>query len=118
MAARMSYVDGGVLPPLPVATLGAALTRAAGSAGGLHHLDEHGRRSTRSYRELAEDATAVLGGLRAAGARPGEHVVLQLAHGPDLLTAFWAAVLGGLVAVPVSAQAGADQLAAVGRVVG
>ncbi|GAB3010019.1 SDR family NAD(P)-dependent oxidoreductase [Amycolatopsis acidiphila] len=54
-----------------------------------------------SYRDLAESAGRVLGGLRARGVRPGDPVILQLRDNQDIVTVFWACVLGGFVATPI-----------------
>ncbi|MGC9441204.1 AMP-binding protein [Streptomyces sp. WG5] len=60
-----------------------------------------------SYAELRDDALRLLTGLRERGLRPGDKVVLLLERPRDFLTAFWAAVLGGLVPCPL-APLGAD----------
>jgi non-ribosomal peptide synthetase component F/thioesterase domain-containing protein/NADP-dependent 3-hydroxy acid dehydrogenase YdfG/aryl carrier-like protein len=55
-----------------------------------------------SYAELRDEASRVLGGLRALGARPGDKVILQLADNRDFVTGLWGCILGGFVAVPLA----------------
>src|SRR5262249_47253996 len=54
-----------------------------------------------SYGELLNEAAAILGGLRARGLTPGDHVLLQIPDNRDLIPAFWGCVLGGVVPVPL-----------------
>lgn len=54
-----------------------------------------------SYRDLAESAGRVLGGLRARGVKRGDPVIFQLRDNQEIVTVFWACVLGGFVATPV-----------------
>jgi acyl-CoA synthetase (AMP-forming)/AMP-acid ligase II len=98
-----AVLDGGPAPALPVADLGQALVRAAArsDAGQIHIVRQDGSDLAFGYPELLDGARRILAGLRAGGARPGERVLLQVRHEPDLLAAFWAAVLGGLVPIPV-----------------
>lgn len=85
-------------------TLVATLLRAAqdhqGSA--IIHLQEDGAEIIQSYRQLLEEAERVLSGLRAAGLKAGDNVILQCASSRDFLPVFWGCVLGGMVPVPVS----------------
>lgn len=99
-----SLLTGEALPEPTVRSLPALLERAAGLGDrhGVLLIDREGVELLLSYRELLELASRALTGLRLAGAAPGDRVVLQLADGKDLLTAFWACVLGGLVPAPVS----------------
>ena len=93
---------GGRFGDLDVDTLPAALLRAARSGRGtITCLDGDGSWS-RTYGELLTEASRVLGGLRALGLRPGDDVLLQLEHNPDVLVSFWACVLGGFVPVPMA----------------
>jgi acyl-CoA synthetase (AMP-forming)/AMP-acid ligase II/NADP-dependent 3-hydroxy acid dehydrogenase YdfG len=68
-----------------------------------------------SYRELSNTAERVMAGLRAAGLRPGQYVILQLVRGEDFLAAYWGCVLGGFVpaalAVPAAFDAAGTALA-------
>ncbi len=55
-----------------------------------------------TYRELLAEAQHVLGGLRAAGLRPGDAALFVFDDNRGYLTAFWACVLGGFVPTPVA----------------
>ncbi|MGI5336494.1 SDR family NAD(P)-dependent oxidoreductase [Streptomyces sp. CA-181903] len=103
-----------------VRTLPEALRRAAGAdRGGIVTVDRHGEEHALSYAELAEDAERVLGGLRAAGMRPGDRAVFQCPGHRDFLTAFWACLLGGFVPVPLAPSDGyTEDTASVERLAG
>ncbi|MGI5350694.1 AMP-binding protein [Streptomyces sp. CA-250714] len=103
----VAVLHGGPLPDLPVRNLGQTLTRAArsGTAGRVVCLDgTDAPPRVLTYQELLDDAARILTSVRGLGARPGDRVVLQLGDEPDLLAAFWACQLGGLVPVPVAAN--------------
>ncbi|NGO73270.1 AMP-binding protein, partial [Streptomyces boncukensis] len=86
-----------------VATLPAALERAAaGAAGGILLLAADGGEYELDYATLADEARRVLGGLQAAGLTAGDRALLQCPGHRDFLVAFWACVLGGIVPVPLS----------------
>ncbi|GAA2133872.1 hypothetical protein GCM10009760_10460 [Kitasatospora kazusensis] len=112
--ALLSFLDGGPLPALPVDTLGEALVRAAGlpDAGLIHYVQADGSAVDSSYPELLADALRILTGLRAGGARAGDKLMLQIRSEPDLLGAFWAAVLGGLIPITLAPGPADDQAAA------
>jgi len=99
-----SILDGGPLRQPDLTVLSAALVRAAGRTGGgeIIYLDDDGAPHKQSYAELLDDAAHILRGMRTAGARVGDKVVLQIGTDPDLLATFWACVLGGFVPVPVT----------------
>jgi acyl-CoA synthetase (AMP-forming)/AMP-acid ligase II/NADP-dependent 3-hydroxy acid dehydrogenase YdfG/acyl carrier protein len=99
-------VDGGpVRPPTGAATtLQEALRQAADLAPdkGTRFLTGDGDEDFQSYRQLLVDAQHLLGGLRAAGLRPGDAPLFQFRDNRAFLTAFWACVLGGFVPTPVA----------------
>ncbi|HLQ13681.1 MAG TPA: AMP-binding protein [Steroidobacteraceae bacterium] len=55
-----------------------------------------------SYGELYERALGILHHLQRLGARPGDRLLLFLASNEAFIDAFWAAILGGIVPVPVA----------------
>ena len=63
-----------------------------------------GERETRSvpYGELHQRALAILHRLQRLGARPGDKLILFLSGNEPFIDAFWAALLGGIIAVPVA----------------
>ncbi|MEV0598202.1 alpha/beta fold hydrolase [Streptomyces sp. NPDC050315] len=102
---RRSVAEG---PPLTTKlwdTLPAVLRRAAAASSPqeLVYVLGDGAVDRQSYAELAVDASRVLGGLRAAGVRCGDRVVLQLADNRDFVSGLWACLLGGFVAAPLAA---------------
>ncbi|MEV7779460.1 condensation domain-containing protein [Kitasatospora sp. NPDC088351] len=103
-AAPPSLSTGAPLRPYPESTLGAVLRRVAGAAqpSGLEYLRPDGTTERQSYPELLDEASRVMGALRATGLRPGDRVLLQLADNRHFVTGFWACVLGGFVAVPLA----------------
>ncbi|MEV8478007.1 amino acid adenylation domain-containing protein [Streptomyces sp. NPDC051173] len=96
--------EGPPLPELTAHTWAEALRRAAG--GGEHaevvHVRADGSETRRSYASLIEEASRVLGGLRALGLRPGDQVILQCEDTEDFLAALWGCILGGFVTVPLT----------------
>ncbi len=55
-----------------------------------------------AFADLYERALGILHALQKLGARPGDKLVLFLADNEHFIDAFWAAVLGGIVPVPVA----------------
>ncbi|HLZ56764.1 MAG TPA: non-ribosomal peptide synthetase, partial [Ktedonosporobacter sp.] len=95
--------------PLPVefatpATLAQALERAVRQEDvkGIHYLQPDGTEITQSYAVLCSEAERILGGLRKLGLRTGDTVILHVEENQDYLPTFWACILGGLIAVPIS----------------
>ncbi len=56
-----------------------------------------------SYEQLYQDAVSVLAVLQERGMKPGDELLLQIEDERKFMTVFWAAVLGGFIAVPVTA---------------
>lgn len=55
-----------------------------------------------SYGELYERALGILHHLQKLGARRGDKLILFLGNNEQFIDAFWAAVLGGIIPVPVA----------------
>ncbi len=72
---------------------------------GMVYVVDDGLEERLSYSELLGAAERVLGGLRAAGLARGYKVVLQLENELHLVIAFWAAMLGGYLPVPLAVPA-------------
>jgi acyl-CoA synthetase (AMP-forming)/AMP-acid ligase II/NAD(P)-dependent dehydrogenase (short-subunit alcohol dehydrogenase family) len=100
-----ALADGGPLDPGPghPRTLQDALRRAAadGAGRGVTYVLTDGATVTETYAGLLARAQRVLRGLRDAGVRPGESVLLQLDDARGFVGAFWACVLGGFLPAPV-----------------
>ncbi len=67
----------------------------------LYHSGEHESRRV-TYSQLHERALGILQHLQQLGARPGDRMILLLNNNEQFIDAFWAAVLGGIVPVPVA----------------
>ena len=65
-----------------------------------HSGENESRRVT--YGELHQRALGVLHHLQQLGARPGDRMILLLNNNEQFIDAFWGAVLGGIVPVPVA----------------
>src|SRR5579863_7768297 len=70
--------------------------------GKITHLEgEHDARDV-SYEELHARAVGILHHLQRLGARRGDKLILFLGSNEQFIDAFWAAVLGGIIPVPVA----------------
>ncbi|MGW0601634.1 amino acid adenylation domain-containing protein [Streptomyces sp. NPDC002776] len=86
-----------------------ALRRAAAQdRGDIVHVHADGSEHRRTYASLIPEASRVLAGLRRAGLRPGDQVILQCDATEDFLAVLWGCVLGGFVAVPLTVPATYD----------
>jgi microcystin synthetase protein McyG len=70
--------------------------------GGLVYVRADGTELRQSYAELLAEAGRVATGLRDAGVKPGDPVLLQLEAGEDFFPGFWGCVGAGAVAIPVA----------------
>ena len=68
----------------------------------LIYLEGENERREVSFGELYERALGILYHLQRMGARRGDKLILFLANNEQFLDAFWAAILGGIVPVPVA----------------
>ncbi|MET8170066.1 amino acid adenylation domain-containing protein [Streptomyces sp. NPDC005329] len=92
-----------------VATWAQALVRAADrSRGDIVHVRPDGGESRRDYAGLVPEASRALAGLRRAGLRPGDQVILQCDSSEDFLAVLWGCILGGFVAVPLTVPVSYD----------
>ncbi len=57
---------------------------------------------TRSYGDLWQQSTTLLGYLQAEGLSPGDFIIIHVEHCDDFVAAVWSCFLGGFVAVPVA----------------
>ncbi|HYG11057.1 MAG TPA: AMP-binding protein, partial [Pyrinomonadaceae bacterium] len=77
---------------------------------GIVYIQRDGSAVEQSYRELAGAAERVMGGLRSAGVKAGEKVILQLEENEEFVVGFWGCVLGGFVPVPLAVPATYEQV--------
>ncbi|MEO1320499.1 MAG: AMP-binding protein, partial [Pseudomonadota bacterium] len=69
---------------------------------GVRFIDGEDDTARLGFAELEARALQLLGGLQAQGLSAGDELVIFTRDNQKFLTAFWAAVLGGLVPVPVA----------------
>ncbi len=101
--------EGPALAEPSVSGWAEALRRAAERGqGDIVHVHADGSEHRRSYASLIPEASRVLAGLRRAGLRPGDQVILQCDATEDFLAVLWGCVLGGFVAVPLTVPASYD----------
>ncbi len=68
----------------------------------IRFIDGEKEESAVSFAALWDRATALLGSLQARGMKPGDELIIFSKSNESFVTAFWAAVLGGIVPVPVA----------------
>ena len=78
------------------------LAEAHGSDRHIRFIDGQSDESVLSFGELRERALSLLGSLQAKGMQPGDELVVFCKSNAEFVVAFWAAVLGGIVPVPVA----------------
>src|SRR3984885_3366341 len=98
----MSAARPNTCPPISATTLTELLEATRGLARNVSYLG--GERETRSvsFGQLHERALAILHRLQRLGARPGDKLILFLSANEPFIDAFWAALLGGIIAVPIA----------------
>jgi len=97
----LAYVHGGPLDGVEerFSALSEVLERAAelGAGRRVTFIGPEGEELVWSYAELLAAAQRIAGGLEALGLRPRAYVVLLLEHNQEVLSAFWACLLGGFI---------------------
>ena len=68
----------------------------------IQFIDGDKDESTLSFAELWNNAVDLLGTLQSRGLAPGDELVIFTKSNRKFVTAFWAAVLGGIVPVPIA----------------
>lgn len=79
----------------------------------IHYLLEKDREYSQTYAELWHNALLLLGGLQLQGLKPGDYVILQIAHLEEHFSAFWACVLGGFIPVTVAVPSNPNDAAVI-----
>jgi acyl-CoA synthetase (AMP-forming)/AMP-acid ligase II len=72
------------------------------AARNITYLESDGDERSVAFGELYERALGILHHLQQLGARRGDKLILFLASNEPFIDAFWAAVLGGIIPVPVA----------------
>ncbi len=68
----------------------------------IRFIDGESDESTVKFADLWDRALALLGSLQARGMQPGDELIIFSKSNESFVIAFWAAVLGGMVPVPVA----------------
>ena len=83
-------------------TLPDLLADAHGKDREIQFIDGENAESTVKFAELWDRALALLGSLQARGMQSGDELIIFSRSNESFIIAFWAAVLGGIVPVPVA----------------
>ncbi|MHB1871365.1 MAG: non-ribosomal peptide synthetase [Steroidobacteraceae bacterium] len=83
-------------------TLSELLEANRAVAGGITYLESEQDSRTVGFGELYERAVGILYHLQRLGARPGDKLILFLGNNEQFIDGFWAAILGGIIPVPVA----------------
>jgi acyl-CoA synthetase (AMP-forming)/AMP-acid ligase II/aryl carrier-like protein len=83
-------------------TLSALLHENRNAARAITYLEGEKESRSVSFAQLYERALGILYHLQQLGARPGDRLILLLAGNEPFIDAFWAAVLGGIIPVPLA----------------
>jgi acyl-CoA synthetase (AMP-forming)/AMP-acid ligase II/acyl carrier protein len=83
-------------------TLTDLLADARGKDREIRFIDGENDESIVRFADLWDRALALLGSLQARGMRPGDELIIFSKSNESFVIAFWAAVLGGMVPVPVA----------------
>ena len=83
-------------------TLSALMHANRGAARSISYLEGEQESRVVTYGELYERALGILYHLQQLGARPGDRLILLLGGNEPFIDAFWAAVLGGIIPVPLA----------------
>ncbi len=83
-------------------TMTALLADGRGRDRTIRFIDGQDDESALSFAELWERAAALLGSLQAKGMQAGDELIIFSRSNRSFVIAFWAAILGGIVPVPVA----------------
>jgi len=78
------------------------LDEARGKDREIRFIDGESDETTLRFSDLWDRATALLGSLQARGMQPGDELVIFSKSNQSFVVAYWAAMLGGIVPVPVA----------------
>ncbi|MET0280182.1 MAG: non-ribosomal peptide synthetase [Steroidobacteraceae bacterium] len=87
---------------MTVTTLNELMAANAAAARGVTYHSGEGQSRRVTYAGLRDRALGLLHHLQALGAKPGDKLILLLNNNEQFIDAFWAAVLGGIIPVPVA----------------
>ncbi|MDB5808643.1 MAG: AMP-dependent synthetase [Betaproteobacteria bacterium] len=85
------------------ATLNDALIERRSSARSIHYIEGEDNERAVRFADLHSRALGLLHHFQACGAKPGDELILLVDNNAQFIDAFWACVLGNLIAVPLAA---------------
>lgn len=83
-------------------SLTAVLRESRGLDRSIRFIDGDRDETVVPFAELGDRSSALLAGLQERGMRPGDELVIFTRSNESFVVAFWAAILGGIVPVPVA----------------
>jgi acyl-CoA synthetase (AMP-forming)/AMP-acid ligase II len=84
------------------ATLNEALAARRASDRVIHYIEDESNERTLPFSKLYSRAAGLLHHFQSCGAGPGSEMILMLDHNEQFVDAFWACVLGNMIAVPLA----------------
>ena len=84
------------------ATLSEALQRSSAGTKSITYISGKDKENTVSYRDLQTRAMRLLHQFQKSGLKKGSELILLTESNEHFLDAFWAALLGGIIAVPLT----------------
>jgi acyl-CoA synthetase (AMP-forming)/AMP-acid ligase II/aryl carrier-like protein len=89
-------------PLMTAATLNELLLAQRDAERGVTYVDGEQDQRSVPYAQIHQRALSILQRLQRLGARAGDRMILLLSNNEAFIDAFWSALLGGIVAVPVA----------------
>lgn len=115
----LALADGGalVVPENAPKTLTEALLKTVATFPdkGMRYIESDETTVTLSYTELLAQARCILTGLRQAGLKAGDRVILQTQTFSDHFPMFWGCLLGGIIPITIAVAPAYDENNAVAR---
>ena len=93
---------------MPRNTLTDVFTDLAATRGEFLVYDDGFRSVSRSYEEVGRAARALAERLAAAGVRQGDRIIIWGENRPEWVAALWAAIISGIVVVPIDYRSSLD----------
>jgi len=83
-------------------TLNQALQQQASDSKTVTYIEGKDNETSITFNQLYQRALAILHGFQHQGLKPGDELIIYLRNNQVFLDVFWAAILGGIVPVPVA----------------
>src|SRR3989304_6115194 len=90
------------MPAMNFATLNEALATRRSSNHAIHYIEGENNEHALPFGELHARAAGLLYHFQSCGAGPGSEMILLVDRNEQFVDAFWACVLGNIIAVPLA----------------